>query len=352
MIDAPIVPLLAEYYDIDWILVYTHKTDLTAEGAVGTNQCRPREYDLRFRQRDPRVIGRYLSLLNDILGGGYDLVYTSFHGLPYFLPIVALRLDLGKVIYAVHNVTTPKGAVNERAMRIYHAFVFSRFQRFHVFSEYQLRAIEALLPDKSNHYAPFPLLDYGPSHVTPKRDTIRFLFFGYIRRYKRLDLLIKAFRNLRNAGFSNIELAITGDCDEWDEYQQLIGDESGIQTRIEVVRSSDVSDVVAACHYVVLPYQDTAQSGVLTLAYQYGKPVIASDIPGFRDCIEEGTTGFFFESESERSLTEVMRDAITRHRERYPRLKQNIEEYVRREYSLEAVVDKYRLFLDDAVGAV
>src|SRR4029077_2457295 len=99
----------------------------------------------------------------------------------------------------VHNVTTPSGAVNERAMRLYHRYVFKKIDQFHVFSKYQLSAISRLLPDKRHYYAPLPLENYGISQLTAPPDRVRFLFFGYIREYKRLDLLIKSFQALREA---------------------------------------------------------------------------------------------------------------------------------------------------------
>jgi glycosyltransferase involved in cell wall biosynthesis len=152
-------------------------------------------------------------------------------------------LDLNKVIYGVHNIHTPKGATHERWMRLYQHFAFRMIKRFHVFSRYQLQLAFSLLPDKRHYYAPLSPENYGSSAAKPPGDKIRFLFFGYIRQYKRLDLLIEAFQSLYGAGLRNIELVIAGRCDDWDAYEALIDQQPGIQTRIGLVANNDVPDL-------------------------------------------------------------------------------------------------------------
>ena len=344
-VDGPVIPLLIRHYEIDWIVVKTCGSLISADDPSGA-RVKARVWDLRFRQRDPRVIGQYLRMLLAVRRSTPDLVYISFHGMPYFLPLVCLMLNVSKVIYAVHNVQTPKGAVNENSMRIYHYCVFKLIQMFHVFSKGQLRAISRLAPAKKHFYAPFALQDYGRSQICAPGEVIRLLFFGHVRQYKRLDLLIEAFKDVYKSGITNIELVISGDCDNWTHYRSLIAGAEGIKTRIEFIPAKDIPNVVGACHYVVLPYQDGAQSAVLTLAYQYSKPVIASDIEALRQDVVEGRTGFLFRNGSRGSLAAVIREVVARHNAVYPDLTENVRQYAVREYSLESIVARYRGLLD------
>lgn len=348
-VDVPIVPRLATHYDVDWLLIQTRtgRTGPSPEAAEGSSFA-PRSVALPHRQRDPRLIGWYLALANDIRSRDYHLVYTSFHGPPYFLPILANRVDVNKIIYGVHDASTPKGASREWAMELYHQYVFHALRRFHVFSKNQLKAIETLAPHGTHYYAPLPLIDYGPSLAAPPDEPIRFLFFGRIRRYKRLDLLIEAFRRLP-IDVGPVELRIAGQCDEWDVYRPLIAGDHRISTRIELVPDADIPDMLGTCHYVVLPYQDIAQSAVLTLALQYGKPVIAADIDGLKQDVVEGRTGFFFKRGSVEDLTTVMRDVIAAHRSRYPSLTASVADLAQRERSIDGIVERYRAFIDHAV---
>jgi glycosyltransferase involved in cell wall biosynthesis len=347
-VDAPIVPKLSRYYSIDWVLISTLDSKRTKDGLL-RGDFRPREYQLQYRQRDPRIIGQYTSLISSIRKAGHDVLYTSFHGLPYFFPVLSSMMDPDRVIYGIHNVHTPKGASHERWMRLYHRYAFRVLKRFHVFSRNQLRVISDMLPTKRLYYAPFAPDDYGESTARPPVDRIRFTSFGYIRQYKRLDLLIGAFKRLYDEGLRDIELLIAGGCDTWDRYKALIDNHPGIHARIGVVPNEDIPDLISSSHYLVLPYQDGAQSGVLPMAYRYGTPVITSDIDAFRDAVVDGITGFRFRSLSEESLCQTMRDVVLRHEEVYAGLKRNIRTYVAKEYSSESIFAKYREFIDDTL---
>jgi len=224
-------------------------------------------------------------------------------------------------------------------------------KRFHVFSRSQLRVISDMLPTKRLYYAPFAPDDYGESDARPPDDRIRFTSFGYIRQYKRLDLLIGAFKTLYGEGHRNIELLIAGGCDSWDRYKALIDNHPGIHARIGVVPNGDIPDLIASSHYLVLPYQDGAQSAVLPMAYRYGTPVITSDIDAFRDAVVDGSTGFRFRSLSQESLCHTMRDVVLRHEEMYAGLKHNIRTHVAMEYSSNGIVAKYREFIEDTLQA-
>ena len=348
--DAFIVPKLSNDYEIEWILINTRNTERKSDGLL-LNSFKPKEYNLKYRQKDPRVILQYLKLLIDIRKLDTDLIYISFHGLPYFFPLFFLLINTNKVIYGAHNVSTPKGASNEHLMRIYHRYVFKRIKHFQVFSKFQLSVIRKLLPKKNHYYAPLALEDYGASDISPPNDVIRFLFFGYIREYKRLDLLINSFQDLYHSGIKHIELYIAGNCDNWEYYQSMITINDRIKTRIEIIPNKDIPDLISSCHYMVLPYKDGAQSAVLTLAYQYNKPVIASDIDSFKQFIVDGSTGFFFKNESQESLTSVMRDVILKHETNYETLKANIRTFIKKEFSIDCILARYRDFLDECIKA-
>jgi glycosyltransferase involved in cell wall biosynthesis len=237
-------------------------------------------------------------------------------------------------------------------MRMYERYAFRVIKHFHVFSKYQLRVIQKLLPTKQHYYVPFSPDDYGPSNACPPNDRIRFTSFGYIRPYKRLDLLISAFKTLYDEGLRNIELVIAGKCDDWSPYEALINNHPRIQARIGVVPNSEIPDLISSSHYIVLPYQDGAQSAVLPLAYKYHKPVITSDIEAFRDAVVEGTTGFQFRNLSQESLCRAMRYVVLAHDKQYDRLTHNVRNYLATEFSPEEIVAQYRQFIDETLNAV
>ena len=310
-----------------------------------------REIRLAYRQKDPRVMIDYCQLIRAILASDCDLIYISFHGLPYFFPLFFRMIgSKARVIYGAHNVSTPKGASNELLMRLYHDYAFGRIENFQVFSKSQLAVLRKRWPGKRSFYAPLSLVEYGSSQLSPPPDRIRFLFFGYIRDYKRLDLLLGAFQQLLDAGLPGIELHIVGDCQNWQRYRNLISHPEAVFARIEAVPNRDIPDLVSSCHYMVLPYQDIAQSAVLTLAYQYRKPVIVSDIEPFQEYVQEGVTGFFFASGSQQSLATVLRRVVERHGAGYRELSENVASFVTENYSRDRIAAMYRSFLDQCLG--
>lgn len=345
IVDAPKVPLLINDFDIEWILINTYNTNRKTDGLL-VHDFKPEEYNLRYRQRDPRIIFQYLSFIFRIRKMNPDLIYISFHGFPFFFPLFLIFFNPAKIIWGVHNVRTPKGASNSRLMDIYQDYIFKRISNIHVFSEYQLGVVKELFPGKRHFLIPLTLEDYGDSKVVPPDSPVRFLFFGYIKEYKGLDLLIRSFRELRKSGYDNIELQITGKCDNWDYYNSIINGESGIKTRIESIPNKEIPDVISSCHYILLPYRDSAQSGVLNLAYQYNRPVIISDIEAFRQTIDDGRTGYYFKNGSVESLTGVMKKVINSHPANYTNIKKNIRIFVEKEFAMDKIIEKYKELLN------
>jgi glycosyltransferase involved in cell wall biosynthesis len=346
--DASIVPELTRHFEIEWLLLNTKDSRRNADGIL-LKDVVPAEYQLKYRQKDPRVVFEYFKIINRIRKSKCDLVYLSFHGLPYFFPLFFLFINPRKVIYGAHNVSTPKGASHEKLMKLYHAYVYWKLKNFHVFSKNQLEHISGVLPTKKHYYAPFVLEDYGPSNVVAETGKIKFLFFGYIREYKRLDLLLSSFQALYEAGQHNIELVIAGNCENWEQYEAMIRIKKAIKTRIEIIPNKEVPDIVSSCHYMVLPYQDIAQSAVLTLAYRYRKPVIISDIPQFREYVVDERTGYFFEAGSAESLKNTLRKAVAKHEMKYDTMQHNIDEFMNNEFSINRIVNKYNHFLNDCL---
>ncbi|HZW40182.1 MAG TPA: glycosyltransferase [Ignavibacteriaceae bacterium] len=348
IVDAKRVPQLINDFDINWILINCKNTGRKADGLIDST-FKPKEFNLRYRQKDPRILWQYYKLLREIQSLKPDLVYVSFHGFPFFLPLLIKFIKKDKIIWGIHNVKTPKGASNAKWMDIYQNYIIDRINKFQVFSKYQLSVIKDKVPNKNHYYAPLPLEDYGTSNITPPANVIRFLFFGYIKAYKRLDLLINSFIDLQNSGIENIQLLIAGNCDNWKHYESIIAENTGITKRIEMIPNKDIPDLISSCHYLVLPYNDGAQSGVLNLAYQYNKPVITTDIESFRQLVVDGYTGYTFKNESQESLTMVMKKIIEEHKFNYPILKQNIKQFVDQEFIEDKVIILYRNFLNDCM---
>jgi D-inositol-3-phosphate glycosyltransferase len=136
-----------------------------------------------------------------------------------------------------------------------------------------------------------------------------FLFFGQIRKSKGLDILLEAFPKL-----DNVELIIAGKPwrDDFSEYQSIIdrrGISSYVKSIIRYIEDDEKDLFYSAADFVVLPYKEIYQSGVLLMSMSYGRAVIASDLKPNKEVIVDGKNGLLFEEGNVESLAEVITEA-------------------------------------------
>lgn len=123
------------------------------------------------------------------------------------------------------------------------------------------------------------------------------LFFGIIRKYKGLELLIKAFNEAPLRNTKNIILHVAGECYENPKkYTDLVA-RLGITDRIvfdlKFKNSEEIALIFSAVDIVAQTYHTATQSGVTPYAYFYQKPILVSDIPGLKTPIEKDITGMW-----------------------------------------------------------
>lgn len=135
------------------------------------------------------------------------------------------------------------------------------------------------------------------------------LFFGFVRKYKGLDYLIKAMPRIKER-LDKCRLLIVGDFgDDKEEYIESIQD-NGIKDVVDVhdgyIPDKEVEKYFAACDTVVLPYVSATQSGIVQIAYGFDKPVIATDVGGLPDVVSDGITGYLVKQEDPDALAEAV----------------------------------------------
>ena len=170
-----------------------------------------------------------------------------------------------------------------------------------------------LLPKANISVHPIPLFDSfpNPTKIIPRLSPTEFLFFGFIRPYKGLDVLLEAVTLLKDCDF---HLTVVGEFWRDERWATRFVERSGLGGKVEFVPRY-VSDVEAAEYFartdaVILPYRTATSSAVISLAYHYNKPVIASEVGGLPDVIEHGATGLLVKPGSPHDLAEALKTAI------------------------------------------
>jgi glycosyltransferase involved in cell wall biosynthesis len=124
------------------------------------------------------------------------------------------------------------------------------------------------------------------------------LFFGFIRHYKGLDLLLKAMNDARIKE-SGVKLLVAGEFYEDEKgYQQVIDDnklQDSVIVRSHFIPDSEVRYYLCAADVVVQPYRNATQSGVTPLAYHFEKPMIVTNVGGLPSLVPHERSGLVCE---------------------------------------------------------
>ncbi|MGB5530382.1 MAG: glycosyltransferase [Ignavibacteriaceae bacterium] len=140
-----------------------------------------------------------------------------------------------------------------------------------------------------------------------EKDAIVLLFFGYVRKYKGLDILIEAFPKIL-AKNPEAGLLIVGefynDPKEYSEIIKKLRIEEKVKLINQFVPNEDVAKYYQVSEVVILPYRSATQSGILNVAYGFYKPVIVTDVGGLAEFVDEGKTGFVVKPNSPDAIAE------------------------------------------------
>lgn len=126
------------------------------------------------------------------------------------------------------------------------------------------------------------------------------LFFGFIRQYKGLDILLRAMADprIRQAG---IRLLVAGEFYEDEQpYRQLIQElaiEDLLILRTDFIPDSEVKYYLCAADVLIQPYRNATQSGVTPLAYHFNKPMVVTRVGGLPDLVPHERAGLVVEPE-------------------------------------------------------
>mgnify|MGYP002363638389 CR=1 FL=1 len=153
-------------------------------------------------------------------------------------------------------------------------------------------------------YSPHPLYDnfgekvpamLAKKHLNLDEDSSYILFFGFIREYKGLDLLIKAFADSRFRKLP-VKLLIAGefyvDAKPYLELIDKLGLKDQVVLRTEFIENGEIVYYFCASDIVAQPYRDATQSGVTQIAYHFEKPMLTTNVGGLSEMVPHGKVGY------------------------------------------------------------
>ena len=139
------------------------------------------------------------------------------------------------------------------------------------------------------------------------------LFFGAIRENKGLSNILCAMPFIKDK-LPSVKLLVVGEpWEDYAKYKKIINEknlEKYVWEKLVYVSNEELPLYFFASDLVVLPYHEITGSGILQVAYAFSKPVVASDLPGFRETVVDGENGYLVPPKDYGNMAEKIVDIL------------------------------------------
>ena len=255
------------------------------------------------------MVGNEIKKLNP------DLVVVRFW-LPFMGPCLGAILrrikknHFTRVVCIADNIIPHEKRPGDKSFTNY---FIKPVDEFITMSEKVLNDLKLIAPQKKARMVPHPLYDnFGEIiskeaaraqlYLDPK-DVI-LLFFGFIRKYKGLDILLEAFKMVvQKRPDLKLKLLIAGEYyDDKKNYELLLNDpllKGKLILHTHFISDEEVKYFFCAADCVVQPYRSATQSGVTPLAYYFEKPMIVTNVGGLPALVPDKKAGLIAEPNAE-----------------------------------------------------
>ncbi len=296
------------------VAIYTFSLQYPGFLFPGTTQysTEPAPADINIKVRINSVNPlNWISVGNELKKMKPDLIVVRYW-LPFMGPCLGTILrrvkknNYTKVVCIADNIIPHEKRFGDVPFTKY--FV-KPIDAFITMSEKVLGDLPLFAAGKPAKFVPHPLYDnFGEKisqaaarqHLSIGNDEKVLLFFGFIRKYKGLDILLESMQLLRNdPATANIKLLIAGEFYEdkkaYDDQISALNISDNLILKTDFIPDSEVKYYLCAADVVVQPYRNATQSGVTPLAYHFEVPMIVTNVGGLPSLVPKGKVGLIAE---------------------------------------------------------
>ncbi|MBN2327360.1 MAG: glycosyltransferase family 4 protein [Candidatus Omnitrophica bacterium] len=246
-----------------------------------------------------------------------DIVHWQCSTYPRLVLAVMRMIPLQRIpwVYTVHNVLPHE--IRKSSLALY-GKTYKRMQGLIFHTNHSRVAFERQFPEIRKQHSVIPLGEYGfllgekTPEASPSPSPV-ILFFGNIRPYKGLDILIKAMPEIRRK-VPDARLLIAGQAlGPFEECEKLIQEhhlQSCVETRFGYIPDEEIPALLDSAAVAALPYRDIDQSAALMLMMAYGKAIAATRVGGIPEVIRDGETGRLVPPDDPQALAEAVSDLM------------------------------------------
>ena len=258
-----------------------------------------------------------------------DMLITCYW-MAFFAPCYGIieRIVKGngktRCVALVHNMIPHEPSLLDK---LFAPFYVKSTDGFVALSDSVVRDIDRL--DKHNKpktFSPHPIYDHYGERM-PKAEACKalnldadkdyMLFFGLVRAYKGLDLLLDAMGKIHTK-MPNLRLLVAGEFYEQEElYRKQIAD-NGLTDKViirnEFIPDADLRKYFGAANLIVQPYKTATQSGVTQVAFHFEKPMLVTNVGGLGEIVHDHKMGYAVEPNAE-AIAQALTDYYTHNRQ-------------------------------------
>ena len=255
-----------------------------------------------------------------------DMVMVRFW-LPFMAPCLGtiarvVRRDKHiKVVALLDNVVPHEKRIGDK---MFARYMIKSVGGYVAMSESVLADAKMFDDTKPFALTPHPLYDSFGAKATREEamrelgldaDTRYILFFGLIRDYKGLDLLMRAFADSRLRG-KGVKLIVAGEfygnAEKYEQLERELGLAEHIVWYKEFVPAERVRYFFAAADLVAQPYKSATQSGITQIAYHFERPMLVTNVGGLPEIVPHGKVGYVTRPEAE-DIADALVDFVENH---------------------------------------
>jgi alpha-maltose-1-phosphate synthase len=295
-----------------------------------------------FRKRgpkDPFLIVNVLKIIRLLKQFSPDVIHCQ-ESLNYALTIALRFLRRVPFVLTIHDHIPHSGTKEPGHAKPHRAYLRQIPDAVIVHGERIRVESEELFPWLKSRITSIPHGPLGDTETSADSEwevgTV--LFFGRIEKYKGLSYLMEAASILKKKGVA-VKVIIAGRGKDLASHRETIRNNRSFELIERFIEKEETRELFERANVVVLPYTEATQSGIVALAIQYGRPVVATDVGSIGEVVRNGFNGLLVPPRDADMLAEAI-ESLIMDQDLAKKMGRNAKELARTDVSWDAIAPK------------